>query len=173
MLARIEATERRQLEDRTRQISDQRRNEERFDEIFEAMRDKRFPDQKVFYDGQVFDATAFAQKHILSAKKSILLIDNWVDVTTLEMLANTAKGVAVEIVTSKKGNRLAASDIAKFNAQHGGLTVRESKAFHDRFLIVDDTSLYLFGASLKDLGAKCFAFTLLDAAEIPHLKARI
>ena len=173
MLARIEATERRQLEDRTRQISDQRRNEERFDEIFEAMRDKRFPDQKVFYDGQVFDASAFAQKHILSARKSILLIDNWVDVTTLEMLAKTAKGVAVEIVTSKKGNRLAASDIAKFNAQHGGLTVRESKAFHDRFLIVDETSLYLFGASLKDLGAKCFAFTQLDAAEIPHLKARI
>lgn len=173
MLARLEATERRQLEDRTRQISDQRRNEERFDEIFEAMRDKRFPDQKIFYDGQVFDASAFAQKHILSARKSILLIDNWVDVTTLEMLAKTAKGVAVEIVTSKKGNRLAASDIAKFNAQHGGLTVRESKAFHDRFLIVDDTSLYLFGASLKDLGAKCFAFTLLNAAEIPLLKARI
>ncbi len=78
-----------------------------------------------------------------------------------------------QIVTSKKGNRLAASDIAMFNAQHGGLTVRESKAFHDRFLIVDDTSLYLFGASLKDLGAKCFAFTLLNAAEIPLLKARI
>ena len=173
VMARLEASERRQIEDRARQMADQERNEARFSEIFDAMRDKRFPDQKVFYDGQVYDARAFATKHILSARKSILLIDNWVEVATLDVLAKKKSGVAVEIVTSPRGNRLAASDVASFNAQYGGLTVRTSVRFHDRLAIIDDKSLYLFGASLKDLGKKCFAFTKLDAAEIPRLKARI
>ena len=173
VMARLEASERRQIEDRARQMADQERNEARFSEIFDAMRDKSFPDQKVFYDGQVYDARAFATKHILSARKSILLIDNWVEVATLDVLAKKKSGVAVEIVTSPRGNRLAASDVASFNAQYGGLTVRTSVRFHDRFVIIDDKSLYLFGASLKDLGKKCFAFTKLDAAEIPGLKARI
>ena len=131
------------------------------------------PVRGVFYNGQVFDAHVFAAKFILSAKKSILLIDSWVDVVTLELLAKKAKGVTVEIVTSRRGNKISASDTAKFNAQHGGLTVRRSKNFHDRFLIIDDKTLYVFGASLKDLGSKCFAFTKLDASEIPLLKARI
>ena len=173
VLARLEASERRQIEDRTRQMADQERNEARFTEIFDAMRDKCFPDQKVFYDGQVYDARAFATKYILSARKSILLIDNWIDVATLDVLAKKKSGVAVEIVTSPRGNHLAASDVEAFNAQYGGLTVRTSVRFHDRFVIVDDKSLYLFGASLKDLGKKCFASTKLDAAEISGLKERI
>ena len=131
------------------------------------------PMQGVFYDGQVFDAKVFAAKHILSAKKSVLLIDSWVDVVTLELLAKKAKGVAVEIVASRRGNKISPSDIAMFNKQYGGLSVRTSKNFHDRFLIIDDKVLYLIGASLKDLGWKCFAFTKLAAAEIPNLKARV
>ena len=131
------------------------------------------PMQGVFYDGQVFDAKVFAAKHILSAKKSILLIDSWVDVVTLELLAKKAKGVTVEIVASRRGNKISPSDIAMFNRQYGGLSVRTSKNFHDRFLIIDDKVLYLIGASLKDLGWKCFAFTKLAAAEIPNLKARV
>lgn len=131
------------------------------------------PVRGVFYDGQVFDAHVFAAKFILSAKKSILLIDSWVDVVTLELLTKKAKGVTVEIVTSRRGNKLAASDIAKFNSQYGGLTVRTSANFHDRFIVIDGKTLYLFGASLKDLGRKCFAFTKLDASEIPNLRARI
>ena len=131
------------------------------------------PMQGVFYDGQVFDAKVFAAKHILSAKKSILLIDSWVDVVTLELLAKKAKGVTVEIVASPRGNKISPSDIAMFNRQYGGLSVRTSKNFHDRFLIIDDKVLYLIGASLKDLGWKCFAFTKLAAAEIPNLKARV
>ena len=117
------------------------------------------PVRGVFYNGQVFDAHVFAAKFILSAKKSILLIDSWVDVVTLELLAKKAKGVTVEIVTSRRGNKISASDTAKFNAQHGGLTITVSKNFHDRFLVIDDKTLYLVGASLKDLGWKCFAFT--------------
>ena len=131
------------------------------------------PVRGVFYNGQVFDAHVFAAKFILSAKKSILLIDSWVDVVTLELLAKKAKGVTVEIVTSRRGNKISTSDAAKFNAQHGGLTITVSKNFHDRFLVIDDKTLYLVGASLKDLGWKCFAFTKLDSAEIPRLKARV
>ena len=130
------------------------------------------PVRGVFYNDQVFDASVFAARHILSAKKSIFLIDSWVDVVTLELLAKKAKGVTVEIVTSWRGNKISASDIAKFNAQHGGLTVRTSKNFHDRFLIIDDKTLFLVGASLKDLGSKCFAFAKLDTSFIPALKAR-
>ena len=131
------------------------------------------PVQGVFYNGQVFDAHVFAAKHILSAKKSILLIDSWVDIVTLELLAKKANGIAVEIVSSSRGNKLKPSDIATFNAQYGGLSVRTSKNFHDRFLIIDNKELYLIGASLKDLGRKCFAFTKLDSGEISGLKARI
>ena len=131
------------------------------------------PVRGVFYDGQVFDAHVFAAKFILSAKKSILLVDSWVDVVTLELLAKKANGVTVEIVTSRRGNNISASDAAKFNTQHGGLTITVSKNFHDRFLVIDDKTLYLVGASLKDLGWKCFAFTKLDSAEIPRLKARV
>ena len=131
------------------------------------------PMRGVFYDGQVFDARVFAARHILSARKSILLIDSWVDVVTLELLAKKAANVTVEIVASHRGNKLSPSDIAMFNRQYGGLTVRESGNFHDRFLVIDDEALYLIGASLKDLGWKCFAFTRLDAVEIPSLKARV
>ena len=130
------------------------------------------PVRGIFYNGQVFDAHVFAAKFILSAKKSILLIDSWVDVVTLELLAKKAKGVTVEIVTSRRGNKISTSDAAKFNTQHGGLTITVSKNFHDRFLVIDDKTLYLVGASLKDLGAKCFAFAKLDSAEIPRLKAK-
>lgn len=131
------------------------------------------PRQGVFYDGQVFDADVFVTKFILSAKRSILLIDNYVDITTLEMLAKKGKGVSLKIVTSKRGNELAASDIEKFNEQYGDLVVSFSSKFHDRFLIIDDEELFLVGASIKDLGKKCFAFTKLDAAEIAGLKKRI
>jgi len=131
------------------------------------------PVQGIFYNGQVFDAHVFAVKHILSAKKSILLIDSWVDVVTLELLAKKKRGVTVEIVASPRGNKLSASDIAKFNAQYGGLNVRMSRSFHDRYLIIDDSTVYLFGASLKDLGWKCFCAMKVEGADIPALKARI
>ncbi len=130
------------------------------------------PPQGIFYEGQLWDACSFVEKLIAKAKTSILLIDSWVDVGTLDMLAKKRNGVAVEVVASKRGNKLAATDVAKFNAQYGPLTLKESAAFHDRFLILDDKELYLIGASLKDLGKKCFGFTKMDAGEIPGIKAR-
>jgi hypothetical protein len=131
------------------------------------------PLQGVFYEGQLWDACSLVEKLIGRAKKTILLIDSWVGPGTLDMLAKKRKGVVVEVVTSPRGNKLAASDIAKFTAQYGGLSVKTSIAFHDRFLIIDDKELYLIGASLKDLGKKCFGFTKMDAGEIAAIKARI
>lgn len=131
------------------------------------------PPQGIFYEGQLWDACSFVEKLIAKAKTSILLIDNWVDVGTLDMLAKKRKGVAVQIVASKRGNKLGATDIAKFNTQYGPLTLKESAAFHDRFLILDDKEFYLVGASLKDLGKKCFGFTKMDAGEILGVKARV
>ena len=131
------------------------------------------PLQGVFFEGQLWDACSLVEKLIARAKSSILLIDNWVSVETLDMLAKKNSGVAVSIVTSKHGNKLAPSDIAKFNAQYPTLTIKESAAFHDRFLILDDKEIYLIGASLKDLGKKCFAFTKMDASTIPSIKAQI
>ena len=134
---------------------------------------KEPPLQGVFYDGQLWDACSLAERLIARARQSILLIDNWVGTGTLDLLAKKRKGVRVEVVTSMRGNALAASDVEKFNAQYGGLVVRTSAAFHDRFLVIDNKELYLVGASLKDLGKKCFAFTRLDGHEIDGLKARI
>ena len=131
------------------------------------------PTEGVFYDGQLWDACSLVEKLIARAKSAILLIDSWVGVGTLDMLAKKRKGVAVTLVTSPRGNKLAPSDIAKFAAQYGVLDVRTSTAFHDRFLILDDKELYLIGASLKDLGKKCFGFTKMDAGEIPGIKSRM
>ena len=131
------------------------------------------PLQGVFYEGQLWDACSLVEKLIGRAKKTILLIDSWVGPGTLDMLAKKRKGVTVEIVASPRGNKLAASDITKFNAQYGGLSVKTSMAFHDRFLIIDDKELYLIGASLKDLGKKCFGFTTLDKSNIPDILAKI
>ncbi len=131
------------------------------------------PLQGVFYEGQLWDACSLVEKLIGRAKKTILLIDSWVGTGTLDMLAKKRKGVVVEVVTSPRGNKLAASDIAKFTAQYGGLSVTTSMAFHDRFLIIDDKELYLIGASLKDLGKKCFGFTKMDAGEVAAIKARV
>ena len=141
---------------------------------------KEPPLQGVFYDGQLWDACSLVERLVARARASILLIDNWAGAETLDLLAKKRKGVPVTVVTSEHKDRkgkshptLAATDIAKFNAQYPTLTVRYSEKFHDRFLVLDDKELYLIGASLKDLGKKCFAFTKLDAGEIAGLKARV
>ena len=166
---RIETVER-------RQIADQVRNEERFKEVFKVLDANREKVQGVFYDGQLWDARALVLKLVSGAKRSLILIDNWVTATTLDLFAKKRKGVKVTVVTSehfKKGvphHAISDADVKTFNAQYPKLTVRYNETFHDRFLIVDDKELYLIGASLKDLGAKCFAFTKLDPGEIRRIK---
>ena len=136
------------------------------------------PLQGVFYDGQLWDARVLVERLVGSAKRSLLLIDNWATVETLDLFAKKRKGVRLTIFTSehydKKGvphRKISPADIKTFNAQYPKLAVRYNESFHDRFLIIDDKELYLIGASQKDLGAKCFGFTKMDAAQIRRIKA--
>lgn len=135
------------------------------------------PLQGVFYDGQLWDARALVLKLIQSAKRSLILIDNWATAETLDLFTKKRKGVKVTIITSEHYDKkhvphrkISDADIATFNAQYPHLAVRYNESFHDRFLIVDDKELYLIGASLKDLGRKCFGFTKMDAGEIERIK---
>ena len=135
------------------------------------------PLQGVFYDGQLWDARALVLKLIASAKKSLILIDNWATPEVLDLFAKKRAGVKVTIVTSEHFARkhvphrkISEADVKTFNAQYPKLAVGYTESFHDRFLIVDNRELYLVGASLKDLGRKCFAFTKLDAGDIRRIK---
>lgn len=135
------------------------------------------PLQGVFYDGQLWDARSLVLKLVSGAKKSLILIDNWATVETLDLFAKKRKGVKLTIFTSEHydkkhvpHHKISDEDVKIFNAQYPNLTVNYNETFHDRFLIVDDKELYLIGASLKDLGKKCFAFTKLDAGEIARIK---
>ena len=138
---------------------------------------KEPPIQGVFYDGQLWDARALVLKLVAGAKRSLFLIDNWVTPETLDLFAKKRKGVKVTVFTSEHYDKkhvphrkIFDADIKTFNAQYPKLTVCYSESFHDRFLIIDDKELYLIGASLKDLGKKCFAFTKLDPGEIRRIK---
>ena len=114
----------------------------------------------VFYDGQIFDAYAFASELIKSARQRIVLVDNYIDESVLLMLAKRNEGVTAEIVTRQTNGTLAL-DIDRHNRQYPPITIRESPRYHDRFLIVDDI-VYHIGASLKDLGKKLFAFSKME-----------
>ena len=135
------------------------------------------PLQGVFYNGQLWDARVFVERLIASAKRSLLLIDNWATVETLDLFAKKRTGVKVTVFTSEhydeKGvphRKISSADIKTFNKQYPRLAIRYNETFHDRFLIIDDKEIYLIGASLKDLGAKCFAFTKLDSGAIRGIK---
>ena len=118
------------------------------------------PIEGVFYDGQIFDAYAFAADLIRSARKRIVLIDNYVDDSVLLMLAKRKEGVSAEIVTRHVTETLKL-DLERHNRQYPPIAIRECDRYHDRFLIIDDT-VYHLGASLKDLGKKLFAFSKME-----------
>ena len=119
------------------------------------------PVEGIFYDGQIFDAYTFAADLIRTAKKSVVLIDNYVDDSVLLMLSKRDLGVTATIYTHTINNQLSL-DIEKHNSQYPQIEVKTYKKSHDRFLIIDDTDVYHIGASLKDLGKKMFAFSKLD-----------
>ena len=170
LLSRIEATERRQLKQEDAQV----RNEERFKLIHDAMRDKTFPPQKVFFDGQIYDAFDQMKKFVRMAKNELIVIDPYFDDSVLPLIAQKRPGVSVLVVKNRRKDLLHAVDVVRFNAQHGNtLTVKESTVFHDRFLIIDKSILIHVGASLNFLGKKCFAFASLDKSNIPDILAKI
>lgn len=156
------------------------KSDKRIDELFDKM-DKYGVEQKqgIFYQGQIFDAYSFFQKLIQKAKSEIILIDGYVDLTVLDRLSKKKKNVDVKIYTQQnpkmKNPPLTALDIQKFNTQYPTLTVNYTNKVHDRFLIIDQKELYHIGASIKDLGQKCFAFELMEdsLSLIPELIAKL
>ena len=174
LLARIEATDRRQIADQAKNDANQERNEERFKLILDAMQDKKFPPQKVFFDGQVYDAFEQMKKFVRMAKKELIIIDPYFADSVLPLIAQKRKDVEVVVIKNSRNKLLHDVDIAQFNAQYANsLTVKVSDKFHDRFLIIDKTTLIHVGASLNHLGKKCFAFSSLDKSNIPDILAKI
>jgi hypothetical protein len=144
----------------------------RLEDHFETLKDKvqqidlqihsrLFPTQGIFFEGQVFDAYELTSRIIRSAKKSIVLIDNYIDESTLLHLTKKDKHVAVSLLSKRKSSQLDL-DLKKANEQYGNFEWREFNKSHDRFLIIDQNEVYHLGASLKDLGKKWFAFSKLD-----------
>lgn len=123
---------------------------------------KNLPAQGIFFNGQIYDAYAFAASLIREAQKSIIVIDNYIDDSVLTLLSKRNKNVAANIYTKTTSKQLQL-DLKKHNSQYPEITVVEFKDAHDRFLVLDEKELYHFGASLKDLGKKWFAFSKMDS----------
>jgi hypothetical protein len=137
-------------------------NDKNFEIIFTAL-ESRKPEikQDIFFQGQIFDAYTFVINLIKKAQNSLIIIDNFIDLDVLQMLSQKSKGVTIKIIT-QASTPIKALDVEKFNAQYGKLEIKHSKKYHDRFLIIDNKELYHIGASLKDLGKKCFAFSVIE-----------
>lgn len=154
MFERIERVE-------LKQLTYQKETDEKFEQVFDFIHAHTESSQKIFFDGQIYDAFSLLASLIQKATKDIILIDGYVDIGTLNLLTKKQPNVAVEIQTFSN-TRLTEADIAKFNSQYPMLTVKHTNTFHDRFLILDHKEAYHVGASLKDAGKKCFAISLLQ-----------
>lgn len=137
--------------------------DKKFDEIFKKLNNYGNDEflYKIFYNGQIYDAYSLIVDIIESAKFKITIIDNYIDKTVLKILAKKKNNVKVTLITSNNC-KLTKSDRVKFNAQYPSLKMNITKKFHDRFIIIDDKNLYHCGASLKDLGKKCFAISKIN-----------
>ena len=138
--------------------------DEKFDKVFQYISERQEVSQKIFFEGQIYDAFSLLTELISKAEKEITLIDNYVDVGTLNILAKKQENVKVQIYTVKR-IRLSQADINNFNQQYPALGVDYTEEFHDRFLIIDGTVAYHVGASLKDAGKKCFAINRIEDRE--------
>lgn len=148
-----------------KQLEFQKQTEAKFDEVFAYISDHAESEQKIFYDGQIYDAFSLISSLIQKARKSLYLVDGYIDVVTLDLLAKKNTGVDVTIYTHPK-TKLGQTDISKFNSQYPTLTVKKTEAFHDRFLVIDESAVYHIGASIKDAGGKCFGITLIQDQQI-------
>ena len=144
-----------------RQINYQAETDERFERVFEYISEHEESSQKIFFDGQIYDAFSLIVNLIQKADKEITLIDGYVDVGTLNLLSKKNQNVAVTVYTLKR-TKLTKTDVENFNAQYPTLEVKYTKVFHDRFLILDRGTAYHVGASLKDAGKKCFGINLIQ-----------
>ena len=148
-----------------KQLEYQKQTDEKLEQIFEYISEHEEASQKVFFDGQIYDAFSLIVSLIQKAGEKITLIDGYVDVGTLNLLSKKNENVSVTIYTQKR-TRLTKTDTENFNAQYPTLEVKYTKVFHDRFLILDRETAYHVGASLKDAGKKCFGINLIQDAGI-------
>ena len=154
MFARLDRVELKQLE-----------TDKKLEEVFDYIATTKEVKQKIFFNGQIYDAFSLMVEIVEKAEKELMLIDNYVDVNTLNILSKKKDGVNVLIVTSGNGN-LTDKDVAKFNSQYPKLAVKISKDFHDRFFIIDRNEVYHIGASIKDAGKKSFGITKLEEQDL-------
>ena len=168
LLKRVGALELKQLEY-------EKANDAKIAKLLDHLEESECPKkrQKIFFEGEIYDAYSFLIEMIKSAKKNITLVDGYVNINTLDILKNKQPGVYVTILTLPS-SKLSKSEINKFNLEYPLLKVYKTTSFHDRFLIFDDKKLYHIGASLKDAGEKTFAVSQLEEAhETSILLSRI
>ena len=144
-----------------KQLEYQKQTDEKLEQIFEYISEHKESSQKVFFEGQIYDAFSLIVSLIQQAENEIILIDGYVDVATLNLLSKKTENVSVTVYTQKR-TRLSKIDIDNFNAQYPTLEVKYTNIFHDRFLILDNKISYHVGASLKDAGKKCFGINLIQ-----------
>ena len=140
-------------------------HDKKFDQVFDQLQHEENIKQKIFFEGQIYDAYSLIIDIIKKANKKILLIDNYIDDSVLKMLTKKNKNVEVVILTSEKSN-IEKIDIQKFNKEYPILKVAKTDKFHDRFIVIDSKEMYHLGASIKDLGKKCFGINKIEDIEI-------
>ena len=147
--------------------------DEKLNAVLGQIKCREFPPERIFYDGHEYDAYDKIVEFIRKARRDIVVIDAYADNVVLQILGKKRTGVSVTVVKGPRA-RLTTLDVSKFNAQFANsLTVKTSPAFHDRFIIIDQSLLLHVGASLNYIGKKCFAISVLDAANIPSIMGRI
>ncbi len=141
-------------------------HDEKFDIVFDELQSKKEKEfnQRIFFNGQIYDSYSLIIDIIKSAKNKILIIDNYIDDSILKMLSKKNKNVEIVILTSQNSN-ISKLDINKFNKQYPILKTARTDKFHDRFIVIDNKELYHCGASLKYLGKKCFAISKIEDRE--------
>ncbi len=147
-------------------------HDKKFDIVFDQLQQEENIKQKIFFEGQIYDAYSLIIDIIKKANRKITIIDNYIDDSILKMLAKKNKNVEVTILTSIKSN-IQNIDIQKFNKEYPTLKVARTDKFHDRFVLLDSKEMYHLGASIKDLGKKCFAISKVENEEMINLIKRV
>lgn len=140
-------------------------HDKKFDEVFNQFQIRENIKQRIFFNGQIYDAYSLIIDIIKKANNKILIIDNYIDDSVLKMLTKKKNNVEIVILTSDKSN-IGSLDIKKFNKEYPVLKVAKTNKFHDRFIVVDNKEMYHLGASIKDLGKKCFGINKIEDIEI-------
>ena len=140
-------------------------HDKKFDKVFNQLQLEDNIKQRIFFDGQIWDSYSLIVDIIKKANRKILIIDNYIDDSVLKMLAKKKNNVEVVILTSDKSN-IETLDIKKFNKEYPVLKVAKTNKFHDRFIVIDSKEMYHLGASIKDLGKKCFAINKIEDMKI-------